>query len=443
MLVKQEPCITVGIMDHVRQIAGRFDGIFHTNDSGTITGLFSAKREEGKITLTDSSNRQIACSREIACIGDHTTTFQLFDVAIGRNFHWERREAHTYKGNLLLKTRRDGTISAINEISLEEYLISVISSEMNPDAPEEFLKAHAIVSRSWLLRGLKKTKKIHVSSRSTHRITDTEIVRWYEREDHDLFDVCADDHCQRYYGVTKTISRKAEKAVNDTRGLVAMYGNSICDTRYSKACGGITEDFRTAWSNTRIPYLTSVSDGPVSYNTISSEEDAINWIQSNPNAYCNVRNKQLLKRILAVSDRQTQNFFRWTVSYTRKELEEIIVKKSGISIGTLKEIIPLKRGPSGRISRLRIVGSHKSILVGKELEIRRWLSPTHLLSSVFFVTVEKNTRGEAQRFTFRGAGWGHGVGLCQIGAAVMAHRGFTADEILTHYFKGITIKKIY
>ena len=268
------------------------------------------------------------------------------------------------------------------------------------------------------------------------------MIRWYDREDHDLFDVCADDHCQRYQGITKIVSKQAEEAVRETRGMVITYQDEICDARYSKACGGITEEFDTAWDDKRVPYLASISDASVPHRPIRTEEEASRWILSDPEAYCNTKDEGLLEKILPDFDRETKGFFRWTIEYSREELEEILREKSGFDFGTLQEIVPLRRGPSGRISRLKIVGSKRSMVVGKELEIRRWLSRSHLYSSAFVVTVNI-IPGEAERFIFHGAGWGHGVGLCQIGAAVMATRGFSAEEILRHYFRGVEIKKIY
>ena len=269
------------------------------------------------------------------------------------------------------------------------------------------------------------------------------MIRWYDREDHDLFDVCSDDHCQRYQGITKIVSKQAEEAVRETRGMVITYQNEICDARYSKACGGITEEFDTAWDDKRVSYLTSISDAPVSHQPISTEEEASAWILSEPEVYCNTKDESLLNKILPDFDRETKSFFRWRVEYSRQELEEILRKKSGFDFGTLQEIVTLSRGPSGRISRLKIVGSKKSMVVGKELQIRRWLSRSHLYSSAFVVAVKPYPNGEVERFIFKGAGWGHGVGLCQIGAAVMATKGFSAEEILRHYFRGVEMKKIY
>jgi SpoIID/LytB domain protein len=367
------------------------------------------------------------------------STFSLFNVTIGNRFHWERTEDQTFRGDLILCLRKEGTIVAINEIPLEDYLTSVISSEMSAAAPKEFLKAHAISARSWLLAALRRREKTEETSIPAGEITQKkgEVIHWYDREDHDLFDVCADDHCQRYQGIMKIVSEQAEEAVRETHGMVITYQDEICDARYSKACGGLTEDFETAWDNKRVPYLGSISDSSVPHRPIRTEEEASRWILSAPEAYCHTKDERLLEKILPDFDRETKTFFRWTIEYSREELEEILREKSGFDFGTLQEIVPLRRGPSGRISRLKIVGSKRSMVVGKELEIRRWLSRSHLYSSAFVVTVE------ADRFTLHGAGWGHGVGLCQIGAAVMATRGFSAEEILRHYFRGVEIQKIY
>jgi SpoIID/LytB domain protein len=308
---------------------------------------------------------------------------------------------------------------------------------MSGAAPTEFLKAHAILSRSWLLAALDRKNKTKETCESSERMVGAEVIRWHDREEHDLFDVCADDHCQRYQGVTKIVSKQAEEAVRKTRGLVLTYQGKICDARYSKACGGLTEDFATAWDDKRVPYLKSISDASVLHRPVKTEEEASAWILSNPDVYCNTQDEALLGKILPDFDRKTKDFFRWTIEYLRSELEEILRDKSGLDFGTLKEIVPIARGPSGRIYRLKIAGSKNSIVVGKELEIRRWLSRTHLYSSAFVVKTESG------RFTFHGAGWGHGVGLCQIGAAVMATKGFSAEEILRHYFRGVEIRKVY
>ena len=464
--VKNQPKITVGIMDRQTEIFGRLDGDFRGDGFGPVSGRFSAKATAGMIVLTDEAHREIVRSPSIrlTALKDSTrsaapshaskdgveergsgSTFTLFNVTIGNRFHWERTEDQTFQGDLIVRLRKDGTICAINEIPLEDYLTSVISSEMSGAAPMEFLKTHAIVSRSWLLAALDRKKKTKKTSIPAGKISkrDEEVIRWYDREDHDLFDVCADDHCQRYQGIMKIISEQAEEVVRETRGMVITYQDEICDARYSKACGGITEDFDTAWDDKRVPYLTSISDASVPHQKIGTEEEASAWILSDPEAYCHTKDERLLETILPDFDRETKGFFRWTIEHSRTELEEILREKSGFDFGTLQEIVPLQRGPSGRISRLKIVGAKRSMVVGQELEIRRWLSRSHLYSSAFLVTVNYNPHGEAERFIFHGAGWGHGVGLCQIGAAVMATRGFSAEEILRHYFRGVKIQKIY
>lgn len=446
--VGKEPNISVGILDRQTEVWGRLDGNFYGDRFGPISGRFSAKAEAGVILLLDEAHREICRSPSIRlkAIEDSTLrqhygrsgpAFTLFNVTIGERFHWKRTEDQTFQGDLIFRLRDDATVAAINELPLEDYLTCVISSEMNADAPMEFLKAHAILSRSWLLSGLGTRKELRERSILSGRLEEEEIVRWYGREDHDLFDVCSDDHCQRYQGIKKVVSEKAEEAVRETRGRVITYQNKICDARYSKACGGLTEEFGTAWDNKRVPYLTSISDAFILHQPIRTEEEASAWILSEPEAYCNTKDEGLLKKILLDFDRETKDFFRWRVEYSRGELGEILKEKSGFDFGTLKKIVPLCRGPSGRISRLKIIGSKRRIVVGKELEIRRWLSRSHLYSSAFVV------RSEGQRFIFHGAGWGHGVGLCQIGASVMANQGFSAEEILRHYFRGVEIKKIY
>jgi stage II sporulation protein D len=464
--VKDQPKITVGIMDRQTEVFGRLDGNFRGDGFGPVTGRFSAKATAGMIWLFDRAHHEIARSPSIRLTSQegstHSTapspafedgarkhrsgsTFTLFNVTIGNRFHWERTEDQTFQEDLILRPAKDGTIAAINEIPLEDYLTSVISSEMSGAAPMEFLKAHAILSRSWLLAGLGRRKKREETSIPAGKIIEKEgeMIRWYDREDHDLFDVCADDHCQRYQGIMKIVSEQAKEAVRETRGMVITCQDEICDARYSKACGGLTEEFDTAWDNKRVPYLASIADASIPHRPIRTEEEASAWVLSDPEAYCHTLDERLLERILPDFDRETKTFFRWTIEYSREELEEILREKSGFDFGTLKEIVPLRRGPSGRISRLKIVGSERSMVVGKELEIRRWLSRSHLYSSAFLVRVKYHPHGEAERFTLHGAGWGHGVGLCQIGAAVMATRGFSAEEILRHYYLGVEIKKVY
>ena len=441
--MRKQPKITVGIMDRRAEVLGCLNGVFHGDGFGPLSGPFLAKATERGVALTDSSDREIACLPSIRLQSKEGSTFTLSSVTIGNRFHWERKEDQTFRGDLALRLRGEGTITAINEIPLEDYLASVIASEMSDAAPMEYLKAHAILSRSWLLAALgKKQKKGKLSPVKTEAPAAS-FVRWYDREDHDLFDVCADDHCQRYQGITRLSSKNAPRAVEETKGLCLTYHGEICDARYSKACGGLTEDFSTAWENRDVLYLRSVSDAPVPHRPIRTEEEAAEWFHSRPEAYCNTTDEDLLQRILAGPDRETGDFFRWKVTYAAGELEEILNEKAGLDLGALQDITPLMRGPSGRISKLKITGSRTSVIVGKELEIRRWFSRSHLLSSAFVVRKKTEARGEAGGFVFHGAGWGHGVGLCQIGAAVMAEGGSPAETILKHYFRGARIQKIY
>ncbi len=443
--MKNQPRITVGILDRQAEVSGRLHGDFHGDGFVLGSGRFSARAITGSVVLADEAHLEIARSPAIRLTAMGDSTFELFQVVIGNRFHWERKEDQAFRGDLMIQVREDGTIAAVNEILLEEYLQSVISSEMNAAAPMEFLKVHAILSRSWLLAALDRKKDKKEEPRSAPKLLEKEgeVIRWYDREDHDLFLVCADDHCQRYQGIRKIASAQAEEAVRETLGRVIAYRDEICDARYSKACGGRTENFATAWEDKRVPYLTSLPDAPMPLPPITTEEEATHWILSAPEAYCHTQDEDLLKKILPVIDRETKSFFRWTIAYPREELEEILKEKSGFDFGELQEIVPLRRGLSGRVCRLKIVGSKKVMIVGKELEIRRWLSRSHLYSSAFVVETEYDAHGRAGRFTFHGAGWGHGVGLCQIGAAVMATRGFSAEQILKHYFRGAEIKKIY
>lgn len=474
MNILDESAMTVGIVDCQADISGCLNGKFYLDGYGFIEGPFSViAMPDNSILLKNEKNNEIHLPQEVKLKAEKDSTFTLFQVTIGKQFHWERKESQTFQGSLIFKCRKDGTMAIINEIHIEDYLKSVISSEMNSNAPVEFLKAHSIISRSWLIAALyrkrkgrnkfvKEKEKINTSSCASvkgpqeispddakgvvnsHTSEIPEIIRWYEQEDHDLYDVCADDHCQRYQGITKIFSDNVEKSVLETRGKVITYKGEVCDARYSKACGGITESFETAWSDTPIAYLSSISDGEVFFVPVMTEEDAEKWILSEPPAYCNTEDPENLAKILPDFDRETKAFYRWKVKYKREELEEILLEKSGIDFGVLKNIQPLSRGSSGRIFRLKITGSKISFVVGKELEIRRWLSRTHLYSSAFIVVEERSPiSSEVENFVFYGAGWGHGVGLCQIGAAVMATKGFKAEKILMHYFPGVEIKRLY
>jgi SpoIID/LytB domain protein len=432
-------------MEREPEVRGVFQGQFELPSTVRLTGPFHARNEMGRVVLHDDEGIEVIRKPEILCRAISGSMFTLRDVTIGIRFHWERKEDQTFEGNLRLVAGEDGMSVAINEIGLEQYLKSVISSEMSAAAPGELLKAHAITSRSWLVAMLERQNRVNDARLTTPRSreSESEIVRWYDREDHSLFDVCADDHCQRYQGVTKVLTKAATDAVEETRGVFLIHNDGVCDARFFKACGGLTENFENVWEDAPVPYLTSVSDSAAEYPRIVSEADARAWIMSSPEAYCNTTDAGLLRQILPSSDQETTDFFRWKVEYKREELEQILRLASGIDFGVLTDLIPVRRGASGRIIKLKVVGSKKTLVVGKELEIRRWLSQSHLYSSAFVVETARDGKGIPLHFTLFGAGWGHGVGLCQIGAAVMAQRGKKAVEIVTQYFRGSELRKLY
>ena len=365
------------------------------------------------------------------------SVFTLHDVVIGLNFHWQRKEMQTFSGELRFIVE-DGEVRAVNRIDVEEYLISVISSEMSATSSLEFLKAHAIVSRSWLYAQLLRKEKVQTGMLGWEN--ENEIVRWYAREDHTLFDLCADDHCQRYQGITRAHNPNVARAVEETAGLVLKYAGEVCDARFSKCCGGMMELFSSCWEDENPGYLQALrdSDDDVLFQSLDNEEAARRWIESEPPSFCATNDKAVLSQILNGYDRETNDFYRWQVVYTQSELSSIVSERSGIDFGMVEELVPLERGASGRIIRLRVVGSKATRVVGKELEIRRWLSRTHLYSSAF--VVDKVTdKDDTVQFVLKGAGWGHGVGLCQVGAAVMGEKGASHVQILTHYYPGSVI----
>jgi stage II sporulation protein D len=443
--ITDEPKIKVGILERRREVMGTFNGSFRIHDDCLMEGNFHAVVETGKVILFNSTGVEVGRQKEILCSPLRGSTFTLFDVTIGVHFHWERNQEQTFRGNLSLISDDNETLIAINEILMEDYLESVISSEMSAEAPLEFLKAHAITSRSWLVTTLHRLRK---GSEPDKKLPGPpghkgEIIRWYGREDHRLFDVCADDHCQRYQGITRLISQNARDAVHATRGVFLTHDGEVCDARYHKACGGRTDNFKSAWEDITVPYLSSVSDSAILHKPIKTEADAERWITAGPEAYCNTQDKNLLMQILPSFDQETADFFRWKVIYGRTEMEEIIQEKSGMDFGNLLHLTPVERGPSGRIVRLKIEGSEKTAIVGKELEIRRWLSRSHLYSSAFVISAERDASGLPTRFILHGAGWGHGIGLCQIGAAVMATKGYSTEDILKHYFRETRLQQLY
>ena len=359
-------------------------------------------------------------------------SFSLMDVVIGVNFHWERLETQTFRGSLRLLAD-GGKIWAINDLPVEDYLESVISSEMSAQSSLPLLMAHAVISRSWLMSQIDGN-----TAPNTQASHGDAFIRWYDHTDHTLFDVCADDHCQRYQGITKETSPNVAEAIRRTRGELLTYGDEICDARFSKCCGGAMEEFQYCWDDTPKPYLKGIGDTPEeTIPDLTVEENARQWILSSPKSFCNTTDKRILSQVLNDYDQETTDFYRWRVSYTQEELSKLVEKKLGAGLGTITDMRPLKRGTSGRICELRITGTKKTIVVGKELEIRRALSESHLYSSAFVVEKQGDT------FTLIGAGWGHGVGLCQIGAAVMGDKGYAYDEILRHYYPGAEIEKAW
>lgn len=383
-------------------------------------------------------------------------SFSLSDVTIGVNFHWERKETQTFLGTLHFVVESD-KICAINELPVERYLESVISSEMSATSSLELLKAHAVISRSWLLAQMKKRREVAESGNNFFSFVkkDDRLIRWYDREDHTIFDVCADDHCQRYQGITKETSPHVAEAIRQTKGQILMDGDDICDARFSKCCGGVTEEFQYCWEDTPKNYLSSVRDiiqgvksvgsaAPAPLPSLQDEAAADAWIRSNPPAFCNTTDKKILSQVLNDYDQETADFYRWKVTLTQEKLKQLLDEKLKMNFGDILDLQAEERGKSGRISKLRIVGTEKTFVIGKELEIRRALSDTHLYSSAFVVDrCDIDEKGVPQRFDIIGAGWGHGVGLCQIGAAVMGEEGFDYDAILLHYYQGAEIKKVY
>lgn len=435
----KEPEINVGIVNAL-EIDFTLNARFLAKGE-TVSGPQKVTFDEGGILWNGNVYQELTFTPL-----ENNASFTLRDVTIGINFHWEQQETQTFLGTLRLVVD-EGKITAINQLPAEKYLTSVISSEMNAASSPEFLKAHAVISRSWLLAQIEKRKSKDRRQDSFFPFikTDTEYIRWYDREDHTIFDVCADDHCQRYQGITRASNRSVAEAVKATRGQVLMYKNTICDSRFSKCCGGASEEFNYCWEDKSYPYLTSVRDtkeeSPLP--DLTDEAQAEKWIRSEPDSFCHTHDRQVISQILNNYDQQTDDFYRWKVRYTQEELAGLIQRKSKCNYGKIIGLIPMERGKSGRISRLKIVGTEKTLIIGKELEIRRILSETHLFSSAFVVDKGPEKEGVPEWFELTGAGWGHGVGLCQIGAAVMGEQGYNYNEILLHYYKGAEIRKLY
>lgn len=476
-----EPIINVGILSN-STIEFILNGDFSFTDGTIYSGKQKVDYKKGKVTFKGEHYNEIIFEPK-----SENASFDLIDVVIGINFHWERKENQRFKGGLKFIVE-DTNLTAINRVKIEDYLTSVISSEMSATASEELLKAHAVTSRSWLLSPIQEARaknqesgqknqearaknqdyekeqlsSIGSSLPTTNSIlhttdsilptTDsllpaTHYIKWYERDAHTNFDVCADDHCQRYQGITRASTKAVETAIEATRGEVLLYDDKICDARFSKSCGGISESFENCWAPEHYPYLTAIIDNPNAPSgfelDLTSEDNAEKWIRNTPPAFCNTTDKHALSQVLNNYDQETTDFYRWKVEYTQSEISELLARRSGVDFGEIIDLIPVKRGESGRMIELKIIGTKNTIVVGKELEIRKWLSNSHLYSSAFVVDKSEIKDGIPGHFTLTGAGWGHGVGLCQIGAAVMGEKGYPYKEILQHYFRNAELKKIY
>ena len=466
----KEPKVHVGILFEP-QIEFILLNPYHINGM-EISGKQVVTYNEGRILW----NGRLYDELLFEPVNEATDAFELLDVTIGINFHWERKEDQRFLGSLKIIVENK-KLTGINVIHVEDYLTSVISSEMSATASLELLEAHAVISRSWLLAQIHKNKEITETQTeySAFTQTDEELIRWYDREDHTRFDVCADDHCQRYQGITRASTEIVKQAIAATRGQVLTSDGKICDARFSKCCGGAFEEFQYCWEDVKYPYLTKQRDwsksttsyklpatnamqndsaAPVAGSSslvadsplpdLTQEAKAEHWIRTSPEAFCNTTDKKVLSQVLNNYDQETTDFYRWKVVYTQEELSALILKRSGIDYGQIIDLVPIARGTSGRLWKLKIVGTKKTLTIGKELEIRRTLSTSHLYSSAFVVDKEDvSPEGIPARFILTGAGWGHGVGLCQIGAAVMGEQGYKYDAILLHYYIGASIEKLY
>lgn len=431
-LTRRQPEIEVGIMS-AKEIE------FEILSDGA--GPRKAVLKESKIEYDGALYDELYFEAQTPSTMFAEASFILHGVTIGVNFHWERKESQKFAGSLKIIADKDRLV-AVNVVGVEDYLLSVISSEMSSNASEEFLKAHAVISRSWVMAQIASSRKerktavpegitglpslmTHLDNMVNHECTGEsdgrfhEYVRWYDHEDHDLFDVCADDHCQRYQGLARAAGKTVRRVIDRTWGQVLTYDGELCDARFSKCCGGRMERFEVCWEDVPHPYLQPLADAPG-----HAEDEA---------CYCDTRDSAILSQVLNNYDQETTDFYRWTVTYDRKHLASLIEERSGVKIGDLVSMSPLERGGSGRIWKLKIEGSESTLIVGKELEIRRILSDSHLKSSAFDVEMTED------RVILHGSGWGHGVGLCQIGAAVMASKGYGYSQILEHYYPGTTI----
>lgn len=449
--IKSEPVVAVGLISKAETAS--FDLIGEFIEAGGVhfkPGRYQALTACNRVEIVDQSGRRFGANGEITLAPvDADSSFLVRDVVIGIDFHWQQKQDQRFRGAIRLKLGADKQLIVINEIPVEDYLTSVISSEMSATADLELLKAHSVISRSWLLAQMKPWKRPRVKSEPMIETVNGEkhLIRWYDQESHTEFDVCADDHCQRYQGITKATSPLVFQAIQQTHGQALTFNGELCDARFSKSCGGMTESFDAAWADQRFEYLAVSYDGerfPSEFKLpLTDEANAEAWIRQSPMAFCNTTDPQVLSKILPDFDRATRDFYRWRISIDQAELQELLRRKLGIEFGAVLKLEPVERAPSGRLVKLRIVGERETLVIGKELEIRRALSPTHLYSSAFVVETSGNGSDTPARFTLIGGGWGHGVGLCQIGAALMAERGYGFEQILEHYYHGSQLQTLY
>ncbi|MFN0084157.1 MAG: SpoIID/LytB domain-containing protein [Blastocatellia bacterium] len=441
--IAQQPVVSVGLITGARTVKFILQGEFLTPDGDPFdAGEYQAAIEGETIVLGDRRIEKLALRP-----AHPDGAFVIRDIVIGIDFHWERRQNQQFQGALRIEKDAGDGLAVINELGVEAYLLSVIASEMSAHSHPDLLKAHAIISRSWLLAQMPPWKRPRNKPAFELRSgrEGRELIRWYDQDSHAGFDVCADDHCQRYQGITRADSLAVFSTIRDTFGLVLAHDGELCDARFSKSCGGMTERFDAAWEDIDLPYLRSIYDGgalpPECALPLSVEANAAAWIRRTPPAWCNTRDERVLGRILPDFDQETTDFYRWRAALGQEELQELLRRKVGLDFGPIRRLEPAARGSSGRIVRLRIVGDRETLLIGKELEIRRALSASHLYSSAF--VVEPAGAGIPASFTLHGAGWGHGVGLCQIGAALMAEKGNDFRRILLHYYRGAEILPLY
>ncbi|HKQ92620.1 MAG TPA: SpoIID/LytB domain-containing protein [Blastocatellia bacterium] len=450
-MVDHEPVVSVGLMTGAESVVFELKGAFVNSAGERLDGgsYRATPSNNGVDIMFEGAPRGLSASECLLTPDASSASFLVRDVTIGIDFHWQQKQDQEFRGALKIKLDADGRLTVVNEVPVEAYLTGVISSEMSADSHSELLKAHSVVSRSWLLAQMEPWKKERRKPSFAPQTVGGEnrLIRWYDQESHADFDVCADDHCQRYQGVTKATSAAVYEAISETFGQVLTFDDELCDARYTKSCGGMTESYDAAWEDERFPYLAVSYDGeefPAGFDLpLTDESNAERWIRNSPPAFCNTTDTGVLGKILPDFNQETTDFYRWRVTISQDELRDLLRSKLGADFGAVYKLEAVERGASGRIVRLRVVGEREQMVIGKELEIRRALSPSHLYSSAFVVESEGMNGGAPAAFTLIGAGWGHGVGLCQIGAALMAERGYDFRRILEHYYRGARLYGLY